>query len=102
MAAIEVADASGSEGRVTPLAMVLTLEPAKPFPAGKQLGSYFGPIPNEYSIGGRQRGHISKQGSSWLRFLLVEAAQSAVRYKPDSRRRLSLRGYLLVNGRLVF
>ncbi len=37
-------------------------------------------IPSEDSSGGKQRlGHISKQGSSLLRFLLVEAAQAAVR-----------------------
>jgi hypothetical protein len=32
-------------------------------------------------------GHISKQGNSLLRFLLVEAAQVAVRIDPDWRRR---------------
>lgn len=74
-------------GPVTALAMVLTLGPAKRFPAGKQVGSYFGLIPSEYSSGGRQRlGHISKQGSSFLRFLLVEAGQTAARYDPLLKR----------------
>jgi len=42
----------------------------------------------EDSSGGRQRlGHITKQGSSLLRFLLVEAAQAAVRCNADWRRR---------------
>jgi hypothetical protein len=37
--------------------------------------SYFGPIPSEHSSGGRQQlGRISKQSSSFLRFLLVERA----------------------------
>lgn len=68
-------------GPVTALAMVLTLGPAERFGSGKQVGSYFGLIPSEHSSGGRQRmGHISKQGSSFLRFLLVEAGQSAARY----------------------
>jgi len=67
-------------GPVTALAMVLTLGPAKRFGSGREVGSYFGLIPSEYSSGGRQRlGHISKQGSSFLRFLLVEAGQSAAR-----------------------
>jgi len=35
---------------------------------------------------GQQWGHISKQGSSLLRFLLVEAAQAAARNHPDWRR----------------
>src|SRR5437660_800125 len=54
--------------------------PAERFRAGRKVGSYFGLIPSEYSSGGRQRlGHISKQGSSFVRFLLVEAGQSAAR-----------------------
>jgi transposase len=68
-------------GPVTALAMVLTLGPAKRFASGRQVGSYFGLIPREHSSGGRQKlGPISKQGSSFLRFLLVEAGQSAARY----------------------
>jgi transposase len=67
-------------GAVTALAMVLTLGPAERFESAKQVGSYFGLIPSEHSSGGRQKlGRISKQGSSFLRFLLVEAGQSAVR-----------------------
>jgi transposase len=71
-------------GPVTALAMVLTLGPAQRFANGRQVGSYFGLIPSEESSGGRQRlGHISKQGNSFLRFLLVEAGQSAVRYDAE-------------------
>ncbi len=68
-------------GPVTALAMVLTLGPAARFANGRKVGSYFGLIPSEHSSGGRQQlGRISKQGSSFLRFLLVEAGQSAARY----------------------
>jgi transposase len=71
-------------GPVTALAMVLTLGPADRFASGKQVGSYFGLIPSEYSSGGRQQlGRISKQGSSFMRFLLVEAGQSAARYDAE-------------------
>jgi transposase len=71
-------------GPVTALAMVLTLGPAERFPSGRHVGSYCGLIPSEHSSGGRQRlGHISKQGNSFLRFLLVEAGQSAARYDPE-------------------
>jgi transposase len=71
-------------GPVTALAMGLTLGPAQRFASAKQVGSYFGLIPSEYSSGGRQQlGRISKQGSSFLRFLLVEAGQSAARYDSE-------------------
>ena len=74
-------------GAVTALAMVLTLGPAERFESGKQVGSYFGLIPSEDSSGGKQRlGKISKQGSSFLRFLLVEAGQKAARLDPQLKR----------------
>jgi transposase len=74
-------------GSVTALAMVLTLGPAERFGSAKKLGSYFGLIPSEESSGGKQRlGKISKQGSSFLRFLLVEAGQTAARYDPQLKR----------------
>lgn len=74
-------------GPVTALAMVLTLGPAERFGSGKQVGSYLGLIPREESSGGKQRlGKISKQGSSFLRFLLVEAGQTAVRLDPQLKR----------------
>jgi hypothetical protein len=58
------------------------------FARGKQIGTYVGMIPCEESSARKQRlGHISKQGSSLLRFLLVEAAQAAARSHPDWRRR---------------
>jgi len=74
-------------GPITALAFALTLGPPERFRRGKQVASYFGLIPSEHSSGGRQRlGHISKQGSSFVRGLLVEAAQSAVRHEPQMRR----------------
>ena len=45
-----------------------------------------GLVPLEDSSGKRRRlGHITKQGSSMLRFLLVEAAQVTVRSLPEWR-----------------
>ena len=74
-------------GAVTALAMVLTLGPAERFDSPRQVASYFGLIPSEHSSGGRQQlGRISKQGSWFLRFLLVEAAQSAVRQDAELER----------------
>jgi transposase len=67
-------------GPITALAFVLTMGDVSRFSRGKQVASYLGLIPREYSSGGHQRlGSISKQGSSFLRMLLVEAAGIAVR-----------------------
>jgi transposase len=75
-------------GALTALAYVLIIGTPLRFQSGKQIGSYIGMIPSEDSSAGKQRlGHISKQGSSLLRFLLVEAAQVAVRLDPEWRRR---------------
>jgi transposase len=74
-------------GMVVSLAMVLTLGPVERFPTSKHLVSYLGLNPREHSSGGRQRlGAISKQGSSLMRWLLVEAAQTAARFDPELRR----------------
>jgi transposase len=59
---------------------------AERFHCGKQVASYLGLVPLEESSGNRRRlGHITKQGSSMLRFLLVEAAQVTVRSLPEWR-----------------
>jgi len=74
-------------GPITAMAFVLTMGDVSRFPRGKQVASYLGLIPREYSSGGHQRlGAISKQGNSFLRMLLVEAAQAAVRYDPEFRK----------------
>lgn len=74
-------------GPITALAFVLTIGEVERFARSKQVASYLGLIPRERSSGGRQRlGSISKQGNSFLRMLLVEAAQSAVKSEPELRR----------------
>lgn len=73
-------------GPVTSLAFVLTMGDVTRFARGKQVASYLGLIPREYSSGGHQRlGSISKQGNRFMRMLLVEAAQVAVRCDPQMR-----------------
>ena len=67
-------------GPVVGLATVLTLGEVGRFPRGRQVAAYVGLIPSEDSSGQRRRlGAITKQGSSFLRFLLVQAAASAVK-----------------------
>src|SRR5947207_9886222 len=79
-------------GPVTAMAMVLTLGPSERLESGRKEGSYFGLIPSEHSSGGRQRlGRISEQGSWFLRFLVVEAGQTAARYAEEWEQRCHIR-----------
>jgi hypothetical protein len=65
---------------------VLIIGKVDRFKCGKQIACYLGLVPVEESSGERRRlGHITKQGSSLLRFLLVEAAQVTVRSIPEWR-----------------
>jgi transposase len=73
-------------GSLTALAFVLIIGRADRFQCGKQIASYLGLVPLEESSGQRRRlGHITKQGNSLLRFLLVEAAQVTVRSEQEWR-----------------
>ena len=79
------ADASRRRS-LTALAFVLIIGRTERFHCGKQVASYLGLVPLEESSGNRRRlGHITQQGSSMLRFLLVEAAQVTVRSVPEWR-----------------
>jgi len=67
-------------GALTALAFVLIIGETERFQCGKQIAAYLGLVPEENSSGeSRRLGHISKQGSGFMRFLLVEAAQVTVR-----------------------
>jgi transposase len=73
-------------GPLTAIAFELVIGTPARFHCGKQIASYVGLVPSEDSSGDRRRlGHISKQGNSLLRFLLVEAAQVTVRSQAQWR-----------------
>jgi transposase len=73
-------------GPLTALAFELVIGTPERFQCAKQIASYVGLVPSEESSGDRRRlGHISKQGNTLLRFLLVEAAQVTVRSHPQWR-----------------
>jgi transposase len=75
-------------GSVVALAFVLTLGPIERFPNSRKMVSYLGLNPSEDSSGGHQRlGAISKQGNEMMRWLLVEAGQSAAQFDPELRRK---------------
>ena len=72
---------------MTALAFVLIMGPVTRFANSKKVVSYLGLNPSEDSSAGRQRlGAISKQGNSMMRYLLVEAAQTASRLDPELQR----------------
>jgi transposase len=65
------------------------------FPDGPHLASYAGLVPRVERSGGRQwRGRITKTGSPWLRWILIEAAVHQFRRQDDFgrwARRLAIR-----------
>jgi transposase len=72
---------------LTSLALVDGLEPVSRFAGGRKVAAYVGLEPMEYSSGGKQKfGSISKGGSRLLRYLLVAAAQTAVRRDVELKR----------------
>ena len=82
-------------GPVVSLFYVLTIGDGQRFPRGKQVASYLGLIPAEESSSDKRRlGHISKQGNTLVRWLLVEAASKAQQYDASWHRqyvRLSMK-----------
>jgi transposase len=68
-------------GPVVSLAFVLAIGDWRRFPRGRKVASYLGLIPVEESSGqSRRLGHVSKQGNSMVRWLLVQAAMLAQRH----------------------
>lgn len=68
-------------GPIVSLAHVLTIGEWQRFARGKHVASYLGLTPAEdFSSDKRRLGHISKQGNSLVRWLLVEAALNVQRF----------------------
>jgi transposase len=76
-------------GPVTATTFAATVDDASRFGAAKQVRSYLGLVPREYSSGERQhRGRISKAGGSRARTLLVEAAWALLRWRTENNKAL--------------
>lgn len=74
-------------GPVNALAFVLIIGNIERFPRSRKLVSYLGLNSSENTSAGRRRlGAISKQGNTMMRWLLVEAAQQAIRHDSELRR----------------
>ena len=86
-------------GPITSLAIAVTIGDATRFRRGKQVASYLGLIPREYSSGGKQNlGSISKQGNRFVRMLLVEAAQHVTRLDEGFRKQYKQRCHRMEKG----
>jgi hypothetical protein len=58
----------------------------RPFSSPKKLVAYAGLAPGMRSSAGKTtRGHITKEGNKYLRWILIEAAQHASRFDPKLR-----------------
>jgi transposase len=69
-------------GPVTATCFVATLDEASRFASAKQVRSYLGLVPSEYSSGEKQRrGRLTKAGNRRMRYLLIEAAWACWRWK---------------------
>jgi transposase len=67
-------------GLVTAATVVAEVWDIQRFPAPERLCSWAGLTPGERTSDAHtRRGHITKQGSRWLRWMLVEAATTAIR-----------------------
>jgi len=70
-------------GELTALVMLAEIGDIRRFPTARKLASWSGLTPTVRGSDTHVRhGHISKQGSVWMRWILIEAAQTAKRH-PD-------------------
>lgn len=75
-------------GRYTALLILSEIGEIDRFPDGDHLAAYAGLVPMVRASGGRTRlGPVTKRGSAWLRWALVEAAQRAARRPGPFRER---------------
>jgi transposase len=74
-------------GEVSAMMLLAEIGDIGRFPDKQALCSYAGLVPRvRESAGKAARGGITRQGSSWLRWILVEAAQVATRSSPAAKR----------------
>ena len=110
-------------GLLSGLALVHTLEPVERFATTRKVAAYIGLDPMEDSSADKKRyGNVSKAGSRLLRFLLVEAGQTAAKLDPQLRafyrrvrdrrksgrakvavaRKLAVRGFILLRDQIDY
>lgn len=70
-------------GWLTAIRFILEIGPVSRFTRKEQFAKYLGLVPREYSSGDRERkGHITKEGSTWVRAWLIECSWIAIKKDP--------------------
>lgn len=73
-------DSMPGVGRYLALLILAEIGDIQRFPDREHLASYAGLVPSVHSSGGRTRlGRLTKQGSPWLRWGMIQAAHAAIR-----------------------
>jgi transposase len=80
---IKLLDTTPGVGLIVAAAFVSVIDEAKRFRRAHDVESYLGLVPSENTSGKRRLGAITKQGNSYLRALLVEAAHSIFQLSAD-------------------
>ena len=79
-------------GALLATVVALEIDRIERFARPAKLVAYAGLVPSTYSSGGKtSHGGLMKMSNKWLRWALVEAAWSAVRYDPYFRHQYALR-----------
>ncbi len=82
-------------GPVIASAIVATVSDASAFTSGRHFAAWLGVVPKQNASGGRQAlGRISKRGDSYLRRLLINGAQSVLRWAKKGKSSAWLIGLL--------
>ena len=90
--AIEIVSSVPGVGRKSAAVITAEIGDAKRFPNGKKIASAAGLAPSVYQSAGKNlTGGITKQGSKWLRRVMIQVAHSASRARDTKLRRFYLR-----------
>jgi transposase len=78
-------------GKITATAIVATFSGIDQFKNGRHFAAFLGLVPGQHSTGGKSRlGGISKRGDVYIRKLLVQGAQSVLKYAKGKDDRYSV------------
>ena len=90
--AIEIVSSVPGVGRKSAAVITAEIGDARRFPDGKKIASAAGLAPSVYQSAGKNlTGGITKQGSKWLRRIMIQAAHSASKVRDSRLRRFYLR-----------